>query len=133
MSDSPHDGARWLLEHHRDLIDAEFAINEGGGGTLRDGKPVRNSIQLAEKIYQSYRLEVTDPGGHSASGRRDNAIYRLADGLARLSQFDFPAHLNAVTRGYFEQRRQRPSSGEVADAITAAARRQRTTERRSCR
>jgi acetylornithine deacetylase/succinyl-diaminopimelate desuccinylase-like protein len=104
------------LQNHRDLIDAEFAINEGGGGTLRDGKPVRNSIQLAEKIYQTYRLEVTDPGGHSASGRRDNAIYRLADGLARLSRFDFPVNLNDVTRGYFE--RVAPTEeGEVAGAI----------------
>ncbi|MGZ5804995.1 MAG: M20/M25/M40 family metallo-hydrolase [Xanthobacteraceae bacterium] len=118
LSDSPHDGAHWLLENHRALIDAELAINEGGSGALRDGKPVRNSIQLAEKIYQSYRLEVTDPSGHSASGRRDNAIYRLADGLARLSRFDFPARLNPVTRGFFE--RVAPTeSGEVADAISA--------------
>jgi acetylornithine deacetylase/succinyl-diaminopimelate desuccinylase-like protein len=118
LSDSPHDGARWLLENHRALIDAELAINEGGGGTLRDGRPVRNSVQLAEKIYQTYRLEVTDPGGHSASGRRDNAIYRLADGLARLSRFDFPVRLNAVTRGYFE-RVASTEQGEVADAIAA--------------
>jgi acetylornithine deacetylase/succinyl-diaminopimelate desuccinylase-like protein len=118
LSDSPHDGARWLLENHRALIDAEFAINEGGGGTLRDGKPVRNSIQLAEKIYQTYRLEVTDPGGHSASGRRDSAIYRLADGLAQLARFDFPVKLNAVTRRYFEQV-VKTEQGEVADAIRA--------------
>jgi acetylornithine deacetylase/succinyl-diaminopimelate desuccinylase-like protein len=118
LSDSPHDGARWLLENHRALIEAELAINEGGGGTLRDGKPVRNSIQLAEKVYQSYRLEVTDPGGHSASGRRDNAIYRLADGLARLSRFDFPARLNPVTRNYFEKVAP-TETGEVAQAIAA--------------
>jgi len=118
LSDSPHDGARWLLENHRDLIDAELAINEGGGGTLRNGAPVRSSVQLAEKIYQSYRLEVTDPGGHSASGRRDNAIYRLADGLGRLARFDFPAHLNPVTRGYFEKVAP-TEQGEVAQAIAA--------------
>ena len=118
LSDSPHDGVRWLIVNHRRSIDAELAINEGGGGALRDGKPVRNSIQLAEKIYQSYRLEVTDPGGHSASGRRDNAIYRLAEGLSRLSKFDFPARLNPVTRGFFE-RVAATESGEVAEAIAA--------------
>ena len=91
------------LENHRALIEAELAINEGGGGTLRDGKPVRNSVQLAEKIYQTYRLEVTDPGGHSASGRRDSAIYRLPKGFEPLSKFDFPVRLNPVTRGYFER------------------------------
>src|SRR5262249_55236985 len=74
LSDSPHDGARWLLEHHRALIEAELAINEGGGGALRNGQPARLFVQLAEKVYQSYRLDVTDPGGHSAAPRRDNPI-----------------------------------------------------------
>jgi acetylornithine deacetylase/succinyl-diaminopimelate desuccinylase-like protein len=103
LSDSPHDGAHYLLDHHRSLVDAEFAINEGGGGALRNGKPFRMSVQHAEKVYQTFVLEVTDPGGHSASGRRDNAIYRLADALRRLGQFDFPVGLNAVTRTFFER------------------------------
>ena len=103
LSDSPHDGARWLLEHHRDLIDAELAINEGGGGALKDGSPARMSVQLAEKVYQSYRLEVKDPGGHSSLPRRDNPIYRLAQGLGRLAKYDFPVRLNAVTRAYFDK------------------------------
>ncbi|MGA8412633.1 MAG: M20/M25/M40 family metallo-hydrolase [Xanthobacteraceae bacterium] len=118
LSDSPHDGAHWLLQNHRALIDAELAINEGGGGSLRDGRPVRMSIQLAEKVYQSYRLEVTDPGGHSAAPRPENAIYRLAQALTRLAQFEFPISLNAVTRAYFERvaAAERP---DVAAAITA--------------
>jgi acetylornithine deacetylase/succinyl-diaminopimelate desuccinylase-like protein len=103
LSDSPHDGAHYLLDHHRELIDAEFAINEGGGGAMRDGKPFQLSVQHAEKIYQTYILEVIDRGGHSASGRRDNGIYRLAEALRRLGQFDFPIHLNAVTRAFFER------------------------------
>jgi acetylornithine deacetylase/succinyl-diaminopimelate desuccinylase-like protein len=118
LSDSPDDGAHYLLEHYRKLIDAEFAINEGGGGTLRDGKPFRFNVQHAEKVYQSYLLEVTDPGGHSASGRRDNAIYRIADALRRLGQFDFPVRLNAVTHGFFE--RTLPiESAPTAEAIKA--------------
>ena len=118
LSDSPHDGAHWLVQNHRALIDAELAINEGGGGSLRDGRPVRMSIQLAEKVYQSYRLEVTDPGGHSAAPRPENAIYRLAQALTRLAQFEFPISLNAVTRAYFERvaAAERP---DVAAAITA--------------
>jgi acetylornithine deacetylase/succinyl-diaminopimelate desuccinylase-like protein len=102
LSDSPHDGAHYLVDHYRNLIDAEFAINEGGAGTLRDGKPFRLAVQHAEKVYQTYMLEVTNPGGHSASGRRDNAITNLADALARLGRFDFPASLNPVTRNFFE-------------------------------
>ena len=118
LVDSPHVGARVLLEQHRDLIDAELAINEGGGGALRDGKPFRMSVQHAEKVYQTYVLEVTDPGGHSASGRRDNAIYRLADGLRRLGQFDFPVGLNPVTRAFFE-RMVAVEAPPIADAIRA--------------
>jgi acetylornithine deacetylase/succinyl-diaminopimelate desuccinylase-like protein len=118
LSDSPHDGAHYLLDHHRALIDAEFAINEGGHGALRDGKPFRMNVQHAEKVYQTYLLEVTDPGGHSASGRRDNAIYRLADALRRLGQFDFPVGLNPVTRNFFEQMAP-AETGPTAEAIKA--------------
>ena len=118
LSDSPDDGAHYLLDHDRALIDAEFAINEGGGGALRNGKPFRMSVQHAEKVYQTYVLEVTDPGGHSASGRRDNAIYRLADALRRLSQFDFPVGLNPVTRSYFEKTAS-TEAPPTADAIKA--------------
>ena len=96
LSDSPHDGAHYLLQHHRALIDAEFAINEGGQSGLRDGKPFRMSVGHAEKVYQTYVLEVTDRGGHSASGRRDNAIYVMADALRRLGQFDFPVALTRL-------------------------------------
>jgi len=103
LSDSPNDGVRWLLEHHRDLIDAELAINEGGGGVLQNGKAARNQVQLAEKVYQSSRLEVRDAGGHSSLPRPGNAIYRLADGLSRLSRFEFPIQLNEVTRAFFER------------------------------
>jgi len=118
LSDSPHDGARWLLDHHRDLIDAELAINEGGGAALKDGRPARMSVQLAEKVYQSFRLEVKDPGGHSSLPRRDNPIYRLAQGLGRLAKYDFPVQLNAVTRAYFEKAAA-TEDGDVAAAIAS--------------
>jgi acetylornithine deacetylase/succinyl-diaminopimelate desuccinylase-like protein len=118
LSDSPHDGAHYLLDHYRDLIDAELAINEGGYGILRDGKPFLMGVELAEKVYQTYVLEVTDRGGHSASGRRDNAIYVMADALRRLGQFDFPVGLNPVTRAFFE-RMAMVETGQMAEAIKA--------------
>ena len=96
-------GIRWLLKHHRDLINAEFALNEGGGVGLKDGKPIRNSVQTSEKVSVSFLLEVKNKGGHSSLPSRDNAIYRLAEGLVRLSNFRFPVNLNETTRAYFER------------------------------
>jgi acetylornithine deacetylase/succinyl-diaminopimelate desuccinylase-like protein len=96
-------GIQWLLKNHRALIDAEFALNEGGPVGLKNGKPIRNSVQTSEKISLMYRLEVKNRGGHSSQPRRDNAIYHLAEGLARLAKFSFPLKLNETTRAYFER------------------------------
>jgi acetylornithine deacetylase/succinyl-diaminopimelate desuccinylase-like protein len=101
---SPFSGIEYLIKNHRDLIDAELALNEGGGGLLdRNGKPLYHGIQAGEKVFQTYRLEVTNAGGHSARPSKDNAIYHLAAGLTRLAQYDFPFKLLPVTRGYFER------------------------------
>jgi len=95
-------GISWLIKNQRPLIDAEFALNEGGGVGVKNGKIIRNSVQTSEKVSVTYRLEVKDRGGHSAVPRQDNAIYHLADGLARVAKFNFPLNLNATTRAYFE-------------------------------
>jgi acetylornithine deacetylase/succinyl-diaminopimelate desuccinylase-like protein len=99
----PHNGVVWLLAEHRDLIDAEFALNEGGGGALKDGRRVANSVQASEKIYQTFELEVTNPGGHSSLPKRENAIYRLVEALLRIREHAFPVRLNDVTRAFFER------------------------------
>jgi acetylornithine deacetylase/succinyl-diaminopimelate desuccinylase-like protein len=112
---------RELLGEHRDLIDADYALNtDAGGGELRHGKPVSFSVQTAEKIYQTYRLATRSPGGHSSVPTPDNAIYRLSAGLMRLSRFEFPLGLNETTRTFFE----RSADGEapaVAHDMRAAA------------
>lgn len=114
-------GIQWLLKNHRNLIDAEFALNEGGGVGLKDGKAIRNSIQTSEKVSISFQLEVTNSGGHSSVPRKDNAIYRLADGLSRLAKFDFPLHLNDTTRGFFERSAQLETGQMAADMKAVVA------------
>jgi acetylornithine deacetylase/succinyl-diaminopimelate desuccinylase-like protein len=109
-------GIQWLLKNHRDLIDAEFALNEGGGVGLKDGKPIRNSVQTSEKVSLSYALTVKNKGGHSALPVKDNAIYRLAAGLTRLAAFSFPVNLNETTRTYFERTAQM-EGGQLADDL----------------
>jgi acetylornithine deacetylase/succinyl-diaminopimelate desuccinylase-like protein len=98
------DGIQGLLERHRALVDAAYALNtDAGGGDLRDGKAVAFGVQSAEKVYLSFNLEVRNKGGHSSVPEADNAIYRLAAALGRLSQFSFPVRLNETTRAAFMQ------------------------------
>jgi acetylornithine deacetylase/succinyl-diaminopimelate desuccinylase-like protein len=108
-------GIQWLLKNHRDLIDAEFALNEGGGVGLKNGKAIRNSVQTSEKVFVNYRLDVKNRGGHSSVPVRDNAIYRLAEGLVRLSKFSFPQKFNETTRAYFERIAQFENEQTAAD------------------
>jgi acetylornithine deacetylase/succinyl-diaminopimelate desuccinylase-like protein len=111
-------GIQWLLKNHRDLIDAEFALNEGGGVGLKDGKAIRNSVQTSEKVVLNYQLDVKNKGGHSAVPVKDNAIYHLAEGLVRLSKFSFPLKLNETTRAYFERTAQFEGEQTAADMRT---------------
>jgi acetylornithine deacetylase/succinyl-diaminopimelate desuccinylase-like protein len=97
----PYNGVAWLIENHRELIDAEFCLNEGGRGQMVDGQRVSNDIQPAEKWYLDLRLEVRNKGGHSSLPVPDNAIYHLSNALVRLSQFGFPLKTNEATRAYF--------------------------------
>src|SRR5258705_2081974 len=115
-------GAEWLVKNHKALIDAEFAINEGGGGSMRKGKYLTNEVQASEKVYQDFHLEVTNPGGHSSLPVKDNAIYHLSAGLARLAAFDFPVQMNEVTRAYFDRSASVQDNPKVAADMRAVAR-----------
>jgi acetylornithine deacetylase/succinyl-diaminopimelate desuccinylase-like protein len=95
-------GVSWLLQNHRDLIDAELALNPDSGGVVTDhGKPLSVEFEATEKLYGDYQVLATNPGGHSSLPKPDNAIYHVADALAVLQKSPFPFELNAVTREYF--------------------------------
>ena len=115
-----YNGVDWILKNHRELIDADFALNEGGESLIKDGKYLLNAVQPSEKVYQSFRLEVRNAGGHSSRPVKDNAIYHLAEGLTRLSKYQFPARLNEVTLGYF-QRMSALQSGQLGADMKALA------------
>jgi acetylornithine deacetylase/succinyl-diaminopimelate desuccinylase-like protein len=99
----PYNGVDWLIKNKRDLIDAEFCINEGGWGEESNGKKLANDVQVSEKYVINFRLEVHNKGGHSSLPVPENAIYHLAGALDRLSRFSFPLKTNDVTRAYFAQ------------------------------
>lgn len=97
-------GAEWLAVNRRDLIDAEFALNEGGGGdTDGKGKVLGQSVQVGEKTFANFRLETRNPGGHSSAPVRDNAIYQLARAITRVDDYEFPVEMTGTTRNFFAQ------------------------------
>ena len=116
----PFNGVDWLLKNHRDLIDAEFALNEGGWGEIVDGKHVANYLQVSEKYVLNFRLEVHNKGGHSSLPVADNAIYHLAGALTRLAAFGFPLKTNEVTAAYFRRMGELSGGPEKQDLLKVA-------------
>lgn len=112
-------GVDWLLRNHRDLIDAEWVINEDDESVLmQNDVPQYYKLGATEKIYADFQLATANRGGHSSLPRPDNAIYELVAGLERLQHHTFPVELNAVTRAYYE-RMSTLESGQVAADMRA--------------
>ncbi len=112
-------GVQWLIQNHRELIDAAYVLNPDGGGVdLDHGKPLSMDVDATEKLYSDYQLTVTNKGGHSSLPVPDNAIYHLSNALVRLQGHEFPFELNTVTRAYFERLAAR-AVGEKAGDLRA--------------
>ena len=116
-------GAQWLAEHDKELIDSELAINEGAFGEMdRDGNRIALQVQAGEKMSQNFRLEVTNKGGHSSRPIKDNAIYHLAGALKNIEAYDFPAQFTDGSRAYFTgmaKIQAARGNQDVADAMNA--------------
>ena len=117
-----YNGVQWLLANHRDLIDAAYSLNEGGGGQMKEGRKLLNSVQLSEKLFQSFSLEATNPGGHSSRPRKDNAIYQLSSALVRISEHEFPVELDEITSAYFEKMSSIESGDTSRDMLSVSRR-----------
>ena len=109
-------GVAWLMHNHRELVDAEYMIDEDTNSVVAEhGVPQFFEMDGTEKIYADYQLTVTNAGGHSSEPVPDNAIYILAEGLRRLGRFQFPFELNNVTRSYYERMAGIESGQRAAD------------------
>jgi acetylornithine deacetylase/succinyl-diaminopimelate desuccinylase-like protein len=112
-------GADWLARNKPDLIAAEYAINEGGGGRYdQAGKPMGQGVQVGEKTVQNFKLEATNPGGHSSVPRPDNAITDLARAMVAVNIHEFPVQFNDTTRAFFGLMA-KASPPQLGTAITA--------------
>ena len=115
------DGMAYLMREHKDLVDAEFAVNpDGDSGEIDHDRRIDYGVETSEKTYVTYTMTVTNKGGHSSQPRPDNAIYELANGLVKLQKFQFPIHTNATTRLYFERMAALQTGQRRADYLAMA-------------
>ena len=96
-------GITYLVNNHLEDIQADFAINEGGRGSM---DPITNeyvsfSIGTAEKTPRRAKLVVDGKAGHGSVPTRDNAIGVMAQAVARLFESPLPMELNETTRTLF--------------------------------
>jgi acetylornithine deacetylase/succinyl-diaminopimelate desuccinylase-like protein len=118
-------GIGFLVEKHWDAIDAEYALAEGGGGSLLDGKVRYVNISTTEKVGRQTRLIAHGTAGHGSMPRLDNAVVRIADAVAKAGSWEPPMRLNDTTRTYFE-RLATVSTPEEADRYNHVADPQRS-------
>jgi len=112
-------GASWLVQNHRDLVDAAFVINPDAGGVELDkGHAIVADVEATEKVYADFEVTARNRGGHSSLPRPDNAIYELTTALNKLAAYSFPFELNEVTRTYF-QNLSKEETGQTAQDIKA--------------
>jgi acetylornithine deacetylase/succinyl-diaminopimelate desuccinylase-like protein len=114
-------GVNWLVTNHRDWIDAAYCLNlDAGGGQIEKGRRLRMTVQTSEKTNVSFRVQTRSDGGHSSLPVKENAIYQLAKGLARLSEHELPFRFNETTRTYFERMAARETGPLAADMRAVA-------------
>jgi acetylornithine deacetylase/succinyl-diaminopimelate desuccinylase-like protein len=109
-------GAQWLVDQRRDLVDAAFVINPDSGGVeLEQGRAMVADVEATEKVYSDFQVTALNRGGHSSLPRPDNAIYELTTALNKLANYSFSFELNDVTRIYFKNLAERETGPMAAD------------------
>ncbi|PWU01279.1 MAG: peptidase M20 [Terriglobia bacterium] len=96
-------GINFMVNQHLDEINAEFALTEGGGATLENGRVTVVNIQTTEKVPRRARLIATGTSGHGSVPRLDNPLLHLAAAVAKVGAWETPMRLNDTTRVYFEK------------------------------
>jgi acetylornithine deacetylase/succinyl-diaminopimelate desuccinylase-like protein len=96
-------GMGWLVKHHPGVLDAEFALNEGGRTRIVERGRRYLAVQSAEKVSHVVTVTAHGSAGHAAIPLPDNAIFRLGRALESLSLYAEPVMLTEITRKFFAQ------------------------------
>lgn len=96
-------GINWVTANRRELIDADFALNEGGRVRVVKGRPRYCAVQCGEKVPHNVVVTARGPGGHAAIPHDGNAIARLARAVSRIAAHEEPLQLSEITRTFFRE------------------------------
>ena len=101
-------GVEYLDATHPELLDCEYVINEGGGGSTEVLGVQRNTfnIGVAEKGPLWLTLRAHGRPGHGSVPHDDNAADRLVRALQRVLDWQRPLIPGPEVREYFRQLRQ---------------------------
>jgi acetylornithine deacetylase/succinyl-diaminopimelate desuccinylase-like protein len=107
-------GISFMVNQHFDAIDAEFALTEGGGVGLENGRVTTVTFQTTEKVPRRVRLVASGTSGHGSVPRLDNPLVHLSAAIAKVGTWETPMRLNDTTRTYFERLASISSTDEAA-------------------
>lgn len=100
-------GSRFLVEKHRSLVEAEYAIGESGGFSLHLGDTTFYPVQVAEKGFCWVRARITGEPGHGSMPRHDSAVTRLGEALTALGKAQLPLHATSYVEKFLDAVRSR--------------------------
>ncbi len=95
-----HEGAGWVVEHRPELIQAEYALNEGGGTCFEINSLHYYPVQTAEKGTVRFRIRTSGRPGHGSVPHNENAVLKLAMILSKMKPNLLPVHFTNTLRGY---------------------------------
>ncbi len=95
-------GAEWIVKNRFDLVDAEAALNEGGGLALGLLGKTYYTCQSGEKGNLWLRVTARGRSGHGSVPREDNPVEALAGLLVRLRRTKSPLRFSRTVKGMFD-------------------------------
>lgn len=91
-------GVGWLLAHHADMLDAEYALSEFGGFSMEVSGRRFYLCQTGEKGIAWLKMRATGRPGHGSMPHSDSAILRLSEAVAKLGRTSLPMHVSPTAR-----------------------------------
>jgi acetylornithine deacetylase/succinyl-diaminopimelate desuccinylase-like protein len=96
-------GAKWLVEHERDAVYADYVLTESGGFQVPTSVGPRLPVAVDEKGTYWSKITVHGTPGHGSQPfRTDNAVVTAAEVVRRLNEYRPPTQISDTWRRFIE-------------------------------